>query len=339
MQRCLELAVNGLGKVAPNPMVGCVIVHNDRIIGEGYHAAYGAPHAEVNAIKAVKDKELLKNAKLYVNLEPCAHFGKTPPCSDMIIQHQIPEVIIGCMDSYSEVAGKGIEKLRKSGCQVTVNVLEKESRELNRRFFTFYEKKRPYVILKWAQTLDGFIDIDRSNPDIKPEWITNKFLKILVHKWRTEEVAILVGTRTAKNDNPQLTAREWHGSNPVRIVIDEKSTLPSHLHLFDQSTRTIIFTSQIKANKPNLEYISIDFNQNIIPQILDQLYELGLQSIIVEGGKMILESFIQAGFWDEARVLIGNKVFQKGIKSPEFEYRPVSGFQSDKDKVLFFKNS
>jgi diaminohydroxyphosphoribosylaminopyrimidine deaminase/5-amino-6-(5-phosphoribosylamino)uracil reductase len=245
MLRCLELAKDGFGNVAPNPMVGCVIVCEGKIIGEGYHQEYGKAHAEVNAIHSVRDKSLLQKSTLYVNLEPCAHFGKTPPCANLIVEHNIPRVVIGCVDSYSEVSGKGIEKLRNAGIEVTVGILENESLELNKRFFTFHNKKRPYVILKWAETQDGFIDVDRpldkSRDTTADNWITSPLSKQLVHKWRSEEAAIMVGTTTVLNDNPQLNVREWKGKNPTRIVIDLQDRLPQTLHVFDKSIPTVSF--------------------------------------------------------------------------------------------------
>jgi len=241
MQRCLDLALLGIGDVAPNPMVGCVIVHEGIVIGEGYHEKYGGPHAEVNAILSVKNPELLAHSTLYVSLEPCAHFGKTPPCSDLIIKNQIPKVVIGTVDPFAEVSGKGIERMRKSGIEVEVGVLEKKCRNLNRRFFTFHEKKRPYIILKWAQTLDGFIDTDRTETQ-HPTWITNALSKRLVHKQRSEESAILIGTNTAEYDNPALTVREWTGSQPIRMVIDRLGRLDSSLQIFDGIVPTWVFT-------------------------------------------------------------------------------------------------
>ena len=235
--------MKGLGSVAPNPMVGCVIVHNDEIIGEGYHEFYGGPHAEVNAINSVKNKDLLKESTVYVNLEPCNHHGKTPPCSDLLVHHQVKRVVIGCVDSFEKVAGKGIEKLRSAGIDVITNVLEKECREINKRFFSFHEKKRPYIFLKWAQTKDGFIS--RNKEDIKGNnnWITCEESKTLVHQWRSEEGAILIGYNTALIDNPQLNTRLASGKNPLRIVIDNQLTLAESLHIFDNISNTIIFNS------------------------------------------------------------------------------------------------
>jgi len=288
MQRCLDLALLGMGEVAPNPMVGCVIVHNGIIIGEGYHEKFGQAHAEVNAIRSVQNPELLAESTLYVSLEPvslepCAHFGKTPPCSDLIIESRIPKVVIGTIDPFAEVAGKGIERMKNAGIEVEIGVLEKESRSLNRRFFTFHEKKRPYIILKWAQTLDGFIDTDRTEKK-HPTWITNDLSKRLVHKQRSEESAILIGTNTAEFDNPALTVREWTGNQPVRMVIDRLGRLDPGLHIFDGKTLTWVFTTLKKPDSENLKYITLDFDQNILPQMMAELYRREILSVIVEGG-------------------------------------------------------
>jgi len=313
MQRCIELARNGLDNVAPNPVVGCVIVSNGKIIGEGYHRKYGEAHAEVNAINSVKDKENLKTATLYVNLEPCCYHGKTPPCTDLIIRHKIPKAVIGCTDPAPKVSGKGIEQLKGAGCKVTYGTLERECKELNRRFFTFNEKKRPYIMLKWAQTMDGFI----TNGKGEPAWISNELSHTLVHKWRSEEQAIMVGTNTAHLDNPQLNVREWSGKNPLRVVLDKTLRLSKDLHLFDRSIPTVVFTSCEKKSQKNLEYVNIDFKNPIIPQILEELYRREIQSIIIEGGAELLNSFIKNDIWDEMRVFIGNKIFGNGIKAPE----------------------
>ncbi len=320
MQRCLELAKIGIGNVAPNPMVGCVIVADNKIIGEGYHKKCGEAHAEVNAINSVKNQELLKHATLYVNLEPCAHYGRTPPCSKLIIDKKIPSVVIGCIDSFSEVAGKGIIMMRNAGCNVTVGILEKESRELNKRFFTFHEKKRPYIILKWAQTLDGFIDFNRSeNLSAKAAWITNDISKMLVHKWRSEENGIMVGRVTAAKDNPQLNIREWWGNAPVRIVMDRNLQLSEKLHLFDNKQKTLVFNSIKNDSQKLTEYIKVDFNNNLLKNILDNLYNREIQSVIVEGGEMVLSSFINENLWDETRLFVGNKIFENGVKAPQLK--------------------
>ncbi len=318
MHRCLELARIGLGNTYSNPMVGSVIVHNGKIIGEGFHHRAGEPHAEVNAIDSVKNKELLKHATLYVNLEPCAHYGKTPPCALLIKQSGIPKVVVGCTDSFSEVAGKGIEMLREAGVDVTIGVLEAESRELNKRFFTFHEKKRPYVILKWAQTLDGLIDMDRQTQDFGlPTWISNAMSKKLVHKWRSQEQAILVGVKTALKDNPSLTTREWPGKSPMRVLIDRHGMVPSSSQILSGEVPTLVFTNKPKTNQNNTKYINISLNEDLIPQVLNELFNEGLQSVIIEGGKQILQSFIDANVWDEARLFIGDKMFLTGVNAPK----------------------
>ncbi|MDD4192591.1 MAG: bifunctional diaminohydroxyphosphoribosylaminopyrimidine deaminase/5-amino-6-(5-phosphoribosylamino)uracil reductase RibD, partial [Mangrovibacterium sp.] len=259
MYRCLELARLGMGEVAPNPMVGAVIVHEGTIIGEGYHREFGGPHAEVNAINAVKTRELLRSSTLYVSLEPCAHFGKTPPCSDLIVSCQIPRVVVGSADPFAAVAGRGIERMRGAGVRVETGILEKECMELNRRFFTFHQQKRPYVILKWAQTLDGFLDVDRSYPEMsgKPTWISNELSRRVVHRQRTEEAAILVGTNTVLKDNPSLTVREWSGRQPVRLVLDRQNRLPEGLQVKDGKAPTVIFTAQPVPSRPNLEFVRL----------------------------------------------------------------------------------
>ncbi len=339
MSRCLDLAKQALGNAQPNPMVGSVIVHNNKIIGEGYHKKCGEAHAEVNAINSVKDKSLLENSTLYVNLEPCAHYGKTPPCSDLIIENNIPRVVIGCVDSFSEVSGKGIEKLKKAGCDVIVGVLEEESRDLNRRFFTFHEKKRPYIILKWAQTLDGFIDFKRdAGSEAKPMWITNAISKALVHKWRSEEDGIIVGTNTAELDNPALNVREWKGKNPVRMVVDQYLALSNDLSLFDNTVKTLVFTEKKKQPDTNIEYIKVEFGDNLIQEMLKQLYKRDIQSLIVEGGEKFLIHFIKQGIWDEARIFIGNKIFHDGVKAPKIEGKVISEDTIGDSKLLLYRN-
>ena len=315
MKKCLELAKKGMGYVSPNPMVGCVVVFNDQIIGEGYHQEYGTSHAEVNAIENVKDKSLLKKSTLYVNLEPCAHFGKTPPCTNLIIESEIPKVVIGCIDSYSEVSGKGIEKMQNTGIEVIVGVLEKESRELNKRFFTFHEKKRPYIILKWAESKDGFMAPLNQN---KPFWMTSSESKKLVHKWRAEEEAILVGRITAKKDNPSLTVREVAGSNPIRIIIDKNLKLSSDLNLFNSEAKTIIFNTIKSEETGTNQFVKIDFNY-LIENILEELHKQNIQSVIIEGGSTTLQSFVDANIWDEARIFTANKLFSQGLKTPIIE--------------------
>jgi diaminohydroxyphosphoribosylaminopyrimidine deaminase / 5-amino-6-(5-phosphoribosylamino)uracil reductase len=317
MARAIELAGLGIGNVAPNPMVGCVIVNKGNIIGEGYHQEYGKAHAEVNAINSVKNRDLLSESTLYVNLEPCSHYGKTPPCTDLIIQKSIPKVVIGTSDPFDKVAGTGIEKLKNAGCNVRVGILEDRCKDLNRRFFTFHEKKRPYIILKWAQTEDGFIDIDRTVEYFgRPTWITNEISRMTVHKMRSEESAILVGTNTALKDDPSLTVRLWSGRQPLRLVIDRNLRLPIDLELFNQKCPTLVFTSRNADSKPNLEYQKIVFDGSEIKQILDILYQRNILSLIVEGGRELLQSFIKQSLWDESHIFIGRRFFQKGVAAP-----------------------
>ncbi len=336
--RCFELALKGMGNTSPNPLVGCVIVYNDNIIGEGYHQQYGKAHAEVNAINAVVDKSLLKDSTLYVNLEPCVHHGKTPPCVDLILKYNIPNIVIANSDPFEKVNGGGIDKLKALGCKVYVEICKDEGRFLNRRFFTFHEKKRPYIILKWAQTLDGFIDVDRSNKNSRYKyWITNDKCRMLVHKWRSEESAIMIGANTALNDNPQLNVREWVGKNPVRIVIDENNCLNTNLNIFDGSVETLIFSPK-KLKIPNTEFIEIDFAKPIIPQIINVLFERNIISVIIEGGKMLLTSFIENNIWDEARVLVGNKEFTKGVKAPSLLLDYDETLKLDEDNIYFYYN-
>jgi len=337
MQQCIQLALKGFGSVAPNPMVGCVIVSDGNIIGEGYHQQYGQAHAEVNAINSVKNKELLLKSTLYVNLEPCSHFGKTPPCADLIIENKIPKVVIGSRDINSIVNGLGIKKLREAGINVTVGVSEDDCKKLNKRFFTFHNKKRPYIILKWAQTADGFIDLKRSeeNPG-KAMQISNPESQKLVHQWRGQEQAIIVGTNTALLDNPKLTARQSQGKNPLRISIDKWLRLPKQHHLFDKSTPTLIFTAADEPSETFLEYIKIDFEKAIIPQILNELFNRSIQSLIVEGGEQLLNSFIELGAWDEARVFISDKKIEKGINAPVLKTKPISKENISNDKLLTF---
>ncbi|MFN8256956.1 MAG: bifunctional diaminohydroxyphosphoribosylaminopyrimidine deaminase/5-amino-6-(5-phosphoribosylamino)uracil reductase RibD [Bacteroidales bacterium] len=339
MQRCNELAMLGLGHAAPNPMVGAVIVHQGKIIGEGYHKVCGGPHAEVNAINSVLNKELLKKSTLYVNLEPCSHYGKTPPCSDLIIEKEIPEVIIGCQDIFEKVAGRGIEKLKQAGCRVETGILEKECLELNRRFFTFHRLKRPYIILKWAKTLDGFIDYDRTNPAAPHiNWITNNLSKILVHKWRTEETAFMVGTNTVLNDNPMLTAREWTGRNPLRVIVDRQLRIDTGFHVFNNQANTIIFNEIKNETSGNKEFIKINFEKNSLQEMLDVLYQKQIQSLVVEGGRQLLNSFIVSNLWDEARVFTGNKYFHNGIKEPEFKGRFISESNLEDSYLKIYRN-
>ncbi len=336
--RCIELAKNGIGTTYPNPMVGSVIVYNGEIIGEGWHQKAGEPHAEVNAIRSVKDPSLLDKATIYVSLEPCSHYGKTPPCCDLIIKNEIPNVVIGTVDSNIKVAGNGIKRLQEAGANVLVGVLEKECYELNQRFFTFHEKKRPYIILKWAETQDGFI-APLQKEEQKPVWITNLNSRQLVHKWRTEEQAILVGTQTVIDDNPQLNARDWDGNNPIRVVIDQNNRIPKTAHVFDNQTKTIVFSN--KKSTPSIEntfFEVIDFQQNIAQQIADKLFQHQIQSVIVEGGAQTLQTFIDANLWDEARVFIGDCTFEKGVKAPIMNTSPFKKEKIGTDELLIIRN-
>jgi diaminohydroxyphosphoribosylaminopyrimidine deaminase/5-amino-6-(5-phosphoribosylamino)uracil reductase len=318
MQRCLELAALGAGKVSPNPMVGAVIVHDGKVIGEGYHQKYGEAHAEVNAVNMVISRydnhaDLLKKSTIYVSLEPCAHYGKTPPCADLIIKHRIANVVVGCRDPFAQVDGKGIEKLQGAGIEVTVGVLEKECKWLNRRFFTRVQKQRPYIILKWAQTADGFF----APADGSQHWITGPESRKLVHQWRAEEDAILVGKNTVLADNPKLNVRYAEGRSPKRVVIDRRLELNRQLSVFDQSVETLIF-NEVETNIDGKnKYIALEDFDRFVPQyILFQLYLQDIQSVIIEGGAYTLKAFIDAGLWDEARIFTGASVLENGIKAP-----------------------
>ncbi len=340
MKRALELAQKGFGSVAPNPMVGCVIVVDDKIIAEGYHRQYGQPHAEVNAINAVTDKEILKQSTLYVTLEPCSHFGKTPPCADLIIEHKIPTVVIGSLDPNVLVSGKGIEKLVNAGINVKSGIMEEECKKLNKRFFTFHKKKRPYIILKWAQTKDGFIDQERTEDSTqKALQISNKDSKKLLHKWRSEEQAIMVGTNTALLDNPQLTVREVEGNNPLRVTIDKWLRIPKTFHLFDKTTPTLVFTAINEPSVTNLEFIKIDFELPVIPQMMAELHKRNITSLLVEGGEQLLNSFIDSGYWDEARVFVSEQLINKGVKAPILKTLPLKTENNSGDKLLFYVNN
>lgn len=312
MQRTLDLAQQSRGSVSPNPLVGCVIVHNNHIIGEGRHEKYGEAHAEVNAVASVHDQSLLKQSTVYVNLEPCSHFGKTPPCADMLIRHTIKKVVVANLDPNPLVSGKGIQKLNDAGIEVVTGVLDTAGRELNKRFFTFMEKKRPYIILKWAQTADGFIA--RENFDSK--WISNEYSRQLVHKWRSEEDAVLVGTGTALHDNPALTVRDWSGRNPVRIVIDRYGRLPKTLTLFDGLQQTLCYTTVKNERHNNLEIIKLSEN-SFQKEMIDDLFKRKIQSIIIEGGAATLHQFIRDNTWDEARIFTASQQFGSGIPAPE----------------------
>ncbi len=339
MLRCIQLAKNGLGTTYPNPLVGSVIVHNHIIIGEGWHYKAGQPHAEVNAINSVENEQLLKEATIYVSLEPCSHYGKTPPCADLIIERGIKKVVVGSLDPNPKVAGRGIKKLMEAGCQVIVGVLENECDGLNKRFFTFHHKKRPYIFLKWAQTVDGFISPkNESRKETKPVWITNEFSRQLVHKMRSDEQTILVGTNTVLQDNPSLTVRDWAGENPTRIVIDRNLKIPQEYSVFDASSKTIVFNEKQTTNSEKLDLEKIDFSKEIPQQICETLFRRNIQSIIVEGGAKTLQSFIDANLWDEAFVFNGSISFGEGIKAPIFKGILISEKKIKNDSLRIFKN-
>ena len=328
IKRCLKIAKIGLGTTRPNPSVGAVIVHENTIIGESFTSPFGGSHAEVNAIRAVKNKRLLKEATMYVTLEPCSHFGKTPPCADFIVKHQLKKVVIGCLDTNSLVAGKGVKRLKNANIEVIVGVLEEACRKHHKRFFTVQEKKRPYIILKWAETKDGFVAPVSKN-EIKPIFISNVYSQQLVHKLRSEEHAILVGTNTALADNPKLNVRSWCGENPIRIVLDRTLRIPEHTNILDGSVQTIVFTEKSNSEKEtrkekgsfseNLIFEQIDFSKNLAKHICSVLYKHNIQSLIVEGGTQTLQNFIAENLWDEALVFVGDKSFKEGVKSPKIK--------------------
>jgi len=348
MSRCLELALNGMGSVAPNPMVGAVVVHNGKIIGEGFHAQYGEAHAEVNAINSVRDKLLLQDSTLYVSLEPCSHYGKTPPCTDRIVEYGIPRVVVATTDPNPRVSGRGLEQLRKHGVEVSLGILEDEALLLNRRFITFHTCKRPYIILKWAQTIDGFIDLVRTaETPVGSVWITNELARSLVHRWRSEEQAVIVGTNTVERDNPRLNIRSWSGRNPIRVIVDRKLRLSRDANVFDGSQPTILFIGNNSsalvrksefAGISNLEMVTIDFAKGSEQQILKELSDRDVISLIIEGGATLLNNFIQKNLWDEARVFVGNRFFGEGVKAPLFKGDPVSYDEVGDSKLFIYRN-
>jgi len=319
LSRCIEIARHGLGSTAPNPMVGAVITHKDRIIGEGYTSPYGGPHAEVNAIRSVRHPELLREATLYVTLEPCCHHGKTPPCTDLILQSGIPRVVIGLQDPHEKVAGQGIAQLRAAGCEVTVGVLETACRHHHRRFLTFHADKRPYIILKWAESPDGYLAPDpaRREPG-QPFWISGERSRQLAHKWRTEEAAILVGTETALADNPGLTSRDWHGADPLRILIDRTLRVPAGSHLLSGAAQTLVICEpgHDMPSRPKVDYLALDFGPGFEARLCGALHAKKILSLIVEGGARTLSAFLESGLWDEARVFQGPRALKSGIKAP-----------------------
>ncbi len=319
MQRALQLAQLGAGTVSPNPMVGCVIVHNGKIIGEGYHQKYGDAHAEVNAVNAVSDKPLLSESDIYVTLEPCSHFGKTPPCADLLIKYKFKKVIVCSYDPNPLVAGQGIEKLRQAGIEVEVGLLEEEGRELNKRFFTYIEKKRPYIVLKWAESADGFI----AKKNYEAVQISNLLSRRFVHKMRSEEDAIMIGTNTVKYDNPILNTRFWTGNNAVRVLIDKELLLSKNLYVFDNSQKTICYNSLKDEIIGNNIFVKTPLNTSIEPFILEDLYQRKVQSIIIEGGTILLQSFIDLKLWDEAFILKSEIILEQGIDAPMIKRKEV----------------
>lgn len=339
MQRCLELAIRGAGKVAPNPLVGAVLVYDEKIIGEGWHQQYGGPHAEVNCISNAIENgsgNLISKSTMYVSLEPCAHFGKTPPCADLIIQHNIPKVVIGCRDPFEEVNGKGIEKLKAAGIFVKTGILENECKKVNKRFFTFSIEKRPYVILKWAQTADKKIAADSGERLL----ISNEYTNRLVHQWRSEEAAILVGTNTALYDDPVLTNRLWSGPSPVRLVVDRQLRLPASLKIFNREVKTIVFNTIKDEESENLVYYKIRKDESLVHRLMTALYRMKLQSVLVEGGARLLQSFIEEGIWDEAKVIV-NRVLMagEGIAAPILPAaEKISEQQVADDLIEIFRN-
>ncbi|RBL88784.1 bifunctional diaminohydroxyphosphoribosylaminopyrimidine deaminase/5-amino-6-(5-phosphoribosylamino)uracil reductase RibD [Chitinophaga flava] len=338
MRRCLELAAMGRGNAAPNPMVGAVLVHQGRIIGEGYHQQYGQAHAEVNCVNSVveEDRPLISRATMYVSLEPCAHHGKTPPCADLIVSQQIPEVVIGCIDTFSAVAGKGIEKLKNAGIKVHTGVLEAACRAINSRFFTFHEQQRPYIILKWAQSGNGFM----AGSDGTPVRISNAWSNRLVHRWRSEEMAILVGTRTAMLDNPRLNTRLWPGKDPIRLVIDRTLSVPRTHHLWDGSIPTIFLTAEESSPHGLTQTLQLDFQRELLPQLMESLYRQQIQSVLVEGGPYVLQRFLEAGLWDEARIITGTVTLPDGLSAPAISHAvPDNTVYLEGDRIDFYHRS
>ena len=336
INRCIELALKGAGKVSPNPMVGCVIVHKDKIIGEGYHKQYGCKHAEVNAIESVKDHSLLKESILYVNLEPCSHHGKTPPCCELIAIKKIPKVVVGCKDYSKKVNGKGITYLQRNNIKVILHK-SNNSKILNKRFFNFHKNNRPYIILKWAETKDGFIDKIRRDYQKGINWISTENTKILVHKWRAEEDAILVGRNTVENDNPELTVREYKGKNPIRIVIDPDLKLNYQCKIFNKSSKTIILNKIQSKELDNVIFLKVE-NKNMIKSLMKYLYKIGVISLIVEGGKKTIEYFLNSNYWNEARVIQGDKKFKNGIKAPNINRKYSNIKYLGKDQIYTYFN-
>jgi diaminohydroxyphosphoribosylaminopyrimidine deaminase/5-amino-6-(5-phosphoribosylamino)uracil reductase len=337
MKRALELAARGAGHVAPNPMVGCVIVHEGRIIGEGYHQRYGGSHAEVNAIASVEDPALLQESTLYVTLEPCAHFGKTPPCSNLIIEKRIPRVVIGNLDPFPAVNGRGIEQLRNAGIHVDTDVLADECRFMNRRFFTFQEKQRPYVVLKWAQSSDGFMDIERTTGEKGSFMISHPDTQVAVHRWRSEEAAILIGKNTLYNDNPSLTVRRVEGANPLRLLLSSEPIDLSSFHLSKEEAPTWVLTNSSEKTEGAIRYLACG-NVHELKAVMRCLFDEKVLSILVEGGAQVLHSFIESGLWDEARVISGVKELGQGLCAPKLPVVQHHSESSAADAIGYYYN-
>lgn len=338
MFRCIQLAKNGIGNTYPNPLVGSVIVHDDRIIGEGWHKEAGLPHAEVNAIKSVREKHLLKEATIYVSLEPCSHFGKTPPCANLIVDSGINKVVIGSQDPNPKVSGSGIAFLKQAGCEVRTGVLEKACDHLNKRFLTFQNKKRPYVTLKWAQTKNGFIAPSTRLVKRAPVWISNTYSKQLAHKLRTQEEAILVGTQTVIDDNPTLNARNWAGSSPIRMIIDKDLKVSTNSNIFNKEVETIVFTEKKEALPNGISHRYTNFSNSVPTQILNELFRKNIQSLIVEGGARTLQYFIDENLWDEAMIFEGEANFEDGVLAPKISSEVISEKKIRNDILRILKN-
>jgi len=338
MRRCFELARKGLGMTKANPLVGAIIVHQDRIIGEGYHHEFGGPHAEVNAIRSVKDPSLLPGSTLYCNLEPCSHHGKTPPCSILIQQKGFVRVVVSNLDPFPSVNGKGIKYLEEAGIQVDVGCLEEEGKHLNRRFLHYIVYRRPYVILKWAQTADGFMDLEREPGDQEgPRWISNEVSRTLVHKWRSEESAIMVGTNTILTDNPRLTVRRWAGEDPVRITLDRNGRLQENAQILDGSQETIVFTGVERNYSGKIQTVFADPSYQLV-DVMEELFDRQIVSVFVEGGAKLHLSFLESGLWDEARVFTGKMLFTQGVKAPVMAEKADETFRVGDTKLEVYKN-
>jgi diaminohydroxyphosphoribosylaminopyrimidine deaminase/5-amino-6-(5-phosphoribosylamino)uracil reductase len=338
MRRCFELARKGLGLTRTNPLVGCVIVHGERIIGEGYHHEFGGPHAEVNAIRSVRQPELLPESTLYCSLEPCAHYGKTPPCSMLIAQKKIRRVVISNLDPFPSVNGKGVLHLQEAGAVVESGCLAEEGAYINRRFFTYHLRRRPYVVLKWAQTQDGFLDLVREPGDpIGTNWITSRVCRTLVHKWRSEEAAIMVGTNTIVTDDPQLNIRRWAGENPVRVTLDRTGRIPRTAHIVNGSQDTIVFAGHSGGYTGKTRSIPLDPSYGLA-DLLEELHDQKVVSVMVEGGARLLQSFLEEGLWDEARVFTGKLTFSQGVAAPVIPMDPVDEMHINTTRLEIFRN-